>query len=152
MIGFPQVYGEWNNWKPQRMYTIEEFCYIMDQQKPDIMKNLKRGNLIRENVNSVNELNETERKRYDERMKGMLVKYSKMKNWRKLLGSTLRYKRPFLANAEALLLGHTDVNIAKMDEELYPSDSESDNDSVSDSQHSESSADEVAHDSFEEFQ
>lgn len=70
---------------------------------------------------------------YDERMKGLLGRYNKMKNWRKLLGSTLRYKRPYLANAEALLMGHSDVNIAKMDEELYPSDSESDNDSVTDS-------------------
>ena len=67
---------------------------------------------------------------YNDRVKVVLRKYSKMKNWRKLLGSTLRYKRPFLANAEALLLGHTDVNIAKMDEEWYPSDSESDNQSA----------------------
>ena len=79
---------------------------------------------------SVKDLNETEKLLYDDRMKGLLGKYSKMKNWRKLLGSTLRYKRPFLVNAEALLLGHTDVNISKMDEELYPSDSESDNESV----------------------
>ena len=49
-----------------------------------------------------------------------------MKNWRKLLGSSLRYKKPYLANAEALLFGKDDVNIAKMDDELYPSDSESD--------------------------
>lgn len=83
------------------------------------------------------DLDETEMALYNDRVKVVLRKYSKMKNWRKLLGSTLRYKRPFLANAEALLLGHTDVNIAKMDEELYPSDSESDNQSA-DSQASKS--------------
>jgi len=46
LIGFPFLYGEHNNWKPQRMYTIEEFCYIMDAQKPDILKNLKRSGLV----------------------------------------------------------------------------------------------------------
>lgn len=116
------------------MYTIEEFCYIMDSKKPDIIKNLKRGNFIGDMVNSVQDMNEKERNLYDDRMQGLLGRYSKMKNWRKLLGSTLRYKRPFLANAEALLMGQTDVNIAKMDEELYPSDSESDNDSLTDSE------------------
>lgn len=54
-------------------------------------------------------------------------KYHKLKNWRKLLGIHARYKKPFLANAEALLLNsNKPVNIAKMDEELAPSDSESD--------------------------
>ena len=37
-IGFPHIYGDFNNWKPRRMYTIEEFCYIMDTKKPDIAK------------------------------------------------------------------------------------------------------------------
>ena len=78
-------------------------------------------------------MNERERSIYDERMQGLLSKYHRMKNWRKLLGSALRYKRPFLANAEALLIGNEDVNIAKMDEELYPSDSESDFGSGTDS-------------------
>ena len=78
-------------------------------------------------------MNEKEKAFYDERMKGLLSKYNRMKNWRKLLGSTLRYKRPFLANAEALILDNEGVNIAKMDEELYPSDSESDFGSSQDS-------------------
>ena len=67
-----------------------------------------------------------EKEHYDDRIQGLMTRYHRMKNWRKLLGSSLRYKRPFLGNAEALLIGNEDVNIAKMDEELYPSDSESD--------------------------
>ena len=126
MIGFPLVYGDFNNWTPQRMYTIEELCYIMDSEKPDIIKNLKRSNFIRENVDKVDDMNEKERSYYSEQVYGLMSKYHRMKNWRKLLGSSLRYKKPFLANAEALLLGSEEVNIAKMDEELYPSDSESD--------------------------
>jgi len=126
LIGFPFVYGEFNNWVPQRMYTIEELCFIMDSEKPDIIKNLKRSNYRREEVEKVDEMNEKERIFYNEHMYGILSKYHRMKNWRKLLGSSLRYKRPYLANAEALLIGNQDVNIAKMDEELYPSDSESD--------------------------
>lgn len=51
-IGYPYVYNEYNNWKPQRMYTIEEFCYIMDKNRPNILKNLKRGNFVREEVES----------------------------------------------------------------------------------------------------
>jgi len=42
-IGYPYVYGEFNNWKPQRMYTIEEFCYLVDPVRPDFIKNLKRS-------------------------------------------------------------------------------------------------------------
>lgn len=50
LIGFPLIYGEFNNWVPQRMYTIEELCYIMDSEKPDIIKNLRRSNYVREEV------------------------------------------------------------------------------------------------------
>ena len=88
---------------------------------------------MREEVTSPDQLNEKERARYDENMKILMNKYHKMKNWRKLLGLHSRYKRPFLANAEALLMGSEGVNIAKMDEELAPSDSESDFGSASDS-------------------
>ena len=136
LVGYPQIYGEFNNWKPQRMYTVEELCYIMDAQRPDVLSDLKKGNFVSEMVERVEDLSEKERALYDERIKALMTKYSRMKNWRKLLGSSLRYKTPFLANAEALLLAHEDVNIAKMAEELYPSDSESDFGSGSDSAHS----------------
>ena len=133
MIGFPYIYGDHSNWKPQRMYTIEEFCYIMDKNRPNILQNLKKGNFVREEVTDPDQMNNKERARYDENMKTLMNKYHKMKNWRKLLGINCRYKRPFLANAEALLIGSEGVNIAKMDEELAPSDSESDFGSASDS-------------------
>lgn len=74
-------------------------------------------------------------------MKGLMSKYNRIKNWRKLLGSTLRYKKPFLANSEALAVGNDNINIAKIDEELYPSDSESDFGSNSDSEESQSQVD-----------
>ena len=86
MIGYPQIYGEWNNWKPQRMYTIEELCYILDSQKPDLIKNLKRGNYVNPLAETVKDLSEKEKQLYDERMHGLLSKYSRIKNWRKLLG------------------------------------------------------------------
>ena len=88
---------------------------------------------MREEVTCTEELNEKEKARYDENMKTLMNKYHKMKNWRKLLGIHCRYKKPFLANAEALIMGREDVNIAKMDEELAPSDSESDFGSASES-------------------
>lgn len=68
------------------MYTIEEFCYIMDKDKPDIIKNLKRGNFISQMVETAKDLNDEERVLYNERTKGLLSKYTRMKNWRKLLG------------------------------------------------------------------
>ena len=98
----------------------------MDSDKPDIIKQLKRSRQIRDSVVTVDDMNEKEKSYYSEHVSGLMNKYRRMKNWRKLLGSSLRYKRPFLANAEALLIGNEEVNIAKMDEELYPSDSESD--------------------------
>ncbi len=107
------------------MYTVEELCYIMDQSKPNILKNLQKGNYIRESVQSVHDMTEKERELYDDHMKSLMAKYNRIKNWRKILGSTLRYKKPFLANSEALTLGNN-INITKIDEELYPSDSESD--------------------------
>lgn len=114
------------------MFTIEEFCYIIDETKPDIIKNLKKGNFVNEMVNTVKDMNDQEKKLYNDHMKGLMSKYNRIKNWRKTLGSTLRYKKPFLANSEALAVGN-DINIAKIDEELYPSDSESDFGSNSDS-------------------
>ena len=116
------------------MYTIEEFCYIMDQKKPDIMTEMKKGNYVDQNVTTPDQMNSKERAVYDERTKTLMNKYHKMKNWRKLLGINSRYKKPYLANAEALLLSNgKNVNIAKMDEELAPSDSESDYNSASES-------------------
>ena len=115
------------------MYTIEEFCYMMDKDRPNILKNLQTARSIREDIKYASQMNKNERKRYDEKMKTLMNRYHKMKNWRKLLGINCRYKRPFLANAEALLIGREGVNIAKMDEELAPSDSESDFASASES-------------------
>ena len=99
---------------------------MMDSEKPDIIKRLKQSGFIRESVVGISDLNTEEKALYQEHLFRLMSKYHRMKNWRKLLGSSLRYKRPFLANAEALLIGNEEVNIAKMDEELYPSDSESD--------------------------
>ena len=115
------------------MYTIEEFCFIMDKKKPDILGNLKQGRFVGENINTRDEMNEKEKGHYDDRMKTLMNKYHKIKNWRKVLGTNARYKKPFLANAEALLMDNRSVNLAKMDEELAPSDSESDFGSASES-------------------
>ena len=57
MIGFPYIYGDHNNWKPQRMYTIEEFCYIMDKNRPNILQNLQKGNFVREEVTNPDQMN-----------------------------------------------------------------------------------------------
>ena len=58
LIGYPQIYGEFNNWKPQRMYTIEELCYIVDAQRPDVLKDLKKANFVSEMVERVEDLSE----------------------------------------------------------------------------------------------
>jgi len=63
-------------------------------------------------------MNEKEKEVYEERVKKLMQKYHRMKNWRKLLGTKLRYQKPFLANSEALILGNENVNIVKLDEEL----------------------------------
>ena len=65
---------------------------------------------------SEKDLNVTERALYDDHMNGVMSKYSKIKNWRKLLGSNLRYKRPFLANSEAIALENNDINLVKLSE------------------------------------
>ena len=62
--GYPYVYGEWNNFRPQRMYTIEELCFIMDNDKPDILKYLKKYKLIQENIEKPEQMNEKELMRY----------------------------------------------------------------------------------------
>ena len=68
------------------MYTMEEFCYIMDSKKPDILDQLQKGNFINESVKTVDDMTAPEKKVYHGRTKGQLYKYHKMKNWRKLLG------------------------------------------------------------------
>ena len=67
---------------------------------------MKRSNLIGKNVEKVDDMNKEERGLYDEKMKYLLSKYSRMKNWRKLLGTAIKYTRPFLGNAEALVLNN----------------------------------------------
>ena len=49
----------------------------------------------------------------------MIKKYNTMKKWRKLLGKTLRFEKPFLANPEALLIGNAQDDVKLLDE-LYP--------------------------------
>lgn len=39
------------------MYTIEEFCFLMDEGKPDILGQLKKQKLIGKYVKEVSELN-----------------------------------------------------------------------------------------------
>lgn len=79
-----------------------------------------------EMVQTTEDMNPKELLMYKDRVRGLLEKYSRINNWRKLLGKSLRYKSPFLANAEVLLMKNNKLNISKMDEELYPSDSASD--------------------------
>lgn len=43
------------------MYTLEEFCYILDSSKPNIIENLKRGNYISDMVQKVEDMNPKER-------------------------------------------------------------------------------------------
>ena len=74
--GFPLAYGEWNNWRPQRMYTIEEFCHLMDDDKPDIIGQLKKQKLVRKYCNDVSEMDEVERGYYNEKMYRLMKGYS----------------------------------------------------------------------------
>ena len=110
------------------MYTIEELCYLVDKDRPNIISDLKKANYLNPMVEKVQDMNDREKRRYYDRVKSLFSKYNRIKNWRKKLGNSLRYKRPFLANSEALLLlrGNAKLNLAKMNEQLLPSDSESD--------------------------
>ena len=86
------------------MYTIEELCYLVDKDRPNIISDLKKAKFISPMVEKVADMNDREKRRYYDKKKSLFTKYSKIKNWRKNLGSNLRYKKPFLANSEALLL------------------------------------------------
>ena len=37
-LGAPYIYGNWHNWRPQKMYTIEELCFMVDKSKPNMIK------------------------------------------------------------------------------------------------------------------
>ena len=43
------------------MFTLEEFCYILDSSKPNIIENLKRGNYINDMVETVADMKPKER-------------------------------------------------------------------------------------------
>ena len=45
--GFPLAYGDWNNWRPQRMFSLEEFCHLMDPGRFDVLAQLKKQKLVR---------------------------------------------------------------------------------------------------------
>ena len=49
------------------MYTIEEFCHLMDEGKPDILHQLRKQKLIGKYCKEVSDLDRTERGYYNEK-------------------------------------------------------------------------------------
>ena len=117
--GYPYIYGEWNNFKPQRMYTVEELCYMLDKEKTDVIEFLKKFNLVNQMVQKPEDMNEKELGFYNSKLMESMKRYKIMKKWRQILAQALRYEKPFLANPEALLVANPNEDIKLLDE-LYP--------------------------------
>ena len=103
------------------MYTIEEFCHMVDDEKPDILQQLRKKKLIPKYCKSIKDLSKSEQKQYDREHFRLMKSYSRQKTWRKVMRNNLRYDKPYLANIGCLVT-EKDTNIAKMDK-LVSSDS-----------------------------
>ena len=43
LLEAPIIYGSFNNWKGQEMFRVEDFSYLMDLNKEDLLKRLKNN-------------------------------------------------------------------------------------------------------------
>ena len=47
------IYGQFTNWKPQRMFEVREYCDRINLDKPDIFAVCKKEKIIPEGVETV---------------------------------------------------------------------------------------------------
>lgn len=65
--GVPIIQGPFTNWHPKRMMTIEDFCLLIDTTT-DFIDRMKADKLCRKQVMTVFEMNDNERKVYEQRV------------------------------------------------------------------------------------
>jgi len=56
----PQIYGNFNNWRGQTMYRVEDFCYLLDRHGVNIMDRLKANRSCRQDRTTQADLNPAE--------------------------------------------------------------------------------------------
>lgn len=58
------MYASFTNWEPKAMTPFLKYIETIDEDKPDILKNLIDQCLVRKKVKTVEQLNEKEREYY----------------------------------------------------------------------------------------
>ncbi len=113
------------------MYSLEEFCHLMDGTKTDVLTQLKKTKLIRKTVKGESDMNRKELNHFREAQKKALKFYTDQKVWRKVMRDGLRYDKPYMANVKCLNTDPT-AKKSKIIQDLGVSESsDSDDDSSS---------------------
>ena len=114
--------------------TIEELCYVLDDEKIDVLEFLKNVNLCESDRTGPEQMGARELLMYNSKLLKEMKKYNTIRKWRKILGHNLKYRKPFLANPEALLTGNRFEDLKLLDEIFpeYLDDSELSDDDPSD--------------------
>ena len=81
--GSPTIYGEFTDWKPQKMREIREYCEKINSDKPDIFELCKERFLIPDKYDKIEELPEKEKETYAREVTAYYDSYKKI--WKHII-------------------------------------------------------------------
>ena len=79
------------------MFDIKEFCHRINPDRPNIFEQLRNNQIINPAAESIEDLDEKDRDRYEKETKVYLSKYESV--WRDIVHKYFKYKKPNLVNA-----------------------------------------------------
>ena len=64
LLEAPIIYGNFNNWRGQKMYRVEDLCYILDRHGVNILDRVKTNRACRQECKTTEDLNNEEKIHY----------------------------------------------------------------------------------------
>ena len=108
-------------WKPKNIKKVEDFFYELDKTKPDHFQILKDRGTIRDNLSSPEDMNESERQKFDEytiRFKKM--NYTTSEDIKKIIIRDCQYKKMQFVNPHLIAnLDNTDSEFDLEKNQIY---------------------------------
>jgi hypothetical protein len=63
-IRAPLIYGQFTNWQPKTMFSLEEYCQTIDSEAYDVIEQMQYDEKCRKEVKTVNDMNDEELAEY----------------------------------------------------------------------------------------
>mmetsp|Transcript_33982 Transcript_33982/g.33126 ORF Transcript_33982/g.33126 Transcript_33982/m.33126 type:complete len:307 (+) Transcript_33982:58-978(+) len=84
----------------KEMFSVEEFGFLIDKNKPDFLDLLWQKGHVRDGIEEVAHLNAKEREKYDQLVQDYFDQHKH--RWKDILQSSLKYRKVFMVNANYL--------------------------------------------------